>query len=130
MKMHNNLVNILKFHDLQQEEGETIQQFAARLNGAASICNFTMKCKCEQTVNFAEKMQSFQLIRGLVDNEIQEKILAETATRDMTLNEIIKHSEAVEAGKRSGDIMSKSSNLNISKSGSLNKISTGSSSKN
>ena len=64
-----------------------------------NICNFTMKCKCEQTVNFAEKMQSFQLIRGLVDNEIQEKILAETATRDMTLNEIIKHSEAVEAGK-------------------------------
>ena len=32
-KMHNNLVNILKIHDLQQEEGETIQQFAARLNG-------------------------------------------------------------------------------------------------
>ena len=123
VKRHNNLVNILRFHDLQQDEVESIQQFAARLNGAASTCNFTIKCKCDNTVNFAEQIQSFQLIRGLADNEIQEKLLAETAAREMTLNEIIKHCEAIEAGKRSCDVINKSSNFTVNKSGGLNKIS-------
>ena len=115
--MYNNLVNILKFHDLEQEDSEPVQQFAARLNGAANICNFTIKCKCDQTVNFAENIQIFQLI---ADSEIQEKILAETMTQEMSLIEIIKYSEAVETGKRSGDVMSRSGSSNITKSGSLN----------
>ena len=118
--MHNNLVSILKFHDLEQEDSEPVQQFAARLNGAANICNFTIKCKCDQTVNFAENIQIFQLIRRLADSEIKEKILAETATWEMSLIEIIKYSEAVETGKRSGDVMSRSGSSNITKSGSLN----------
>ena len=112
---HNNMVNILTFQDLYQEKSESISQFEARLNGAATICDFTIACSCKQMVNFSEKIQAFQLIKGISDSEIQEKILAETASKTIALSEMIKLGEAIESGKRSSGA--------LSRSGSLNKIS-------
>ena len=57
-------------------------------------------------------MQSFQLVRGLYDTEIQEKILAEAANRELKLSEIVKLAEAMEAGKRSSGVLSRSGGLN------------------
>ena len=44
VKAHNNLVNVMIFQEIQQREEESIQQYAARLNGAASTCDFSYKC--------------------------------------------------------------------------------------
>ena len=57
-------------------------------------------------------MQAFQLVRGLYDIEIQERILAEAANRELKLADIIKLAEAVESGKRSSGVLSKSAGLN------------------
>ena len=105
VKAHNNLVNIMAFQEIQQHEGEHIQQYAARLNGPASACDFSMKCTCEKIISFSERIQAFQFIRGLGDREIQERILAETSNKEMSLTEIVKFSEAVETGKRSSSAM-------------------------
>ena len=43
-------------------------------------------------------MQSFQLVRGLYDTDIQEKNLSEAANRDLTLADITKLAEAIESG--------------------------------
>ena len=112
VKTHNNLVNILGFQNIQQENDETIQQFAARLNGAASVCDFTVKCKCDKEVSYKDKIQSFQLIRGLKDVDIQERILADTVNKELSLDEIIKLGEAVEVGKRSSNILTKHGDIN------------------
>ena len=112
VKTHNNLVNIIRFQEIKQEDGETIQQFSARLNGAANTCDFTVKCKCEENVSYSEKIQSFQFIRGLADVEIQERILSETACKDLSFGDIIKFGEAVETGKRSSNILLKVSSVN------------------
>ena len=45
-------------------------------------------------------MQCFQLVRGLYDTEIQEKILAEATNKNLSLAEIVKLSEAIESGKK------------------------------
>ena len=112
VKAHNNMINIVQFQSLCQERDELVPQFAARLNGGAAICDFTVDCICHEKVSYGEPMQSFQLIRGLYDTEIQEMILAEAARRDLTLADIVKLCEAIESGKRSSGVLSKSGGLN------------------
>ena len=112
VKAHNNMINIVNFQSLCQERDELVPQFAARLNGGASICDFTVKCTCNLSVSYAQAMQSFQLVRGLYDTEIQEKILAEAANRDLTLADIVKLAEAIESGKRSSGVLSRLGGLN------------------
>ena len=50
---HNNMVNIMSFQGLYQENSESITQFAARLNGSASICDFSVKCSCKKEVSYS-----------------------------------------------------------------------------
>ena len=83
VKAHNNMINIMAFQELHQENSETVTQFAARLNGSANICDFTVSYSCKKDVSVSEKIQTFQFIRGLLDSEIQEKILAENANKNL-----------------------------------------------
>ena len=112
VKAHNNMINIVQFQSLAQDRDELVPQFSAKINGAAAICDFTVKCECLKSVSYAEAMQSFQLVRGLYDTEIQEKILAEAADRDLKLADIVKLAEAVESGKRSSGVLSRAGGLN------------------
>ena len=59
---------------------QNVEQFAARLNGATSVCDFTVKCSCDKEISYSNKILAFQLIWGLRDPEIQEQIWADTAT--------------------------------------------------
>ena len=61
VKAHNNMINIVEFQNLFQERDELVPQFAARLI-----------CECSKTVSYSDAMQSFQLVRGLYDTDIQE----------------------------------------------------------
>ena len=112
VRAHNNMVNIMSFQEMYQEKSESITQFAARLNGSANICDFTVTCSCKQAVSFSDKIQAFQLIRGISDTEIQERILSETASKSLTLSDIIKIGEAIETGKRSSGALARSVGLN------------------
>ena len=112
VKFHNNMINIVEFQNLCQERDELVPQFAARLNGGAAICDFTVTCECSKSVSYSDAMQCFQLVRGLYDTDIQEKILAEAANKELKLLDIIKTSEAIESGKRSSGVLSKSGGLN------------------
>ena len=38
VKAHNNMVNVMTFQNLYQKKNESVNQFAARLNGAANTC--------------------------------------------------------------------------------------------
>ena len=97
VKAHNNMISIVDFQGICQYRDELVPQFAARLNGGAAICDFTVKCNCLESVSYSEAMQSFQVIRGLYDTDIQEKILAEAANRDLALADILKLAEAIES---------------------------------
>ena len=112
VKQHNNLINIANFQNIYQEQEETISQFAARINGAANICEFTVVCSCEEKVSYSKHMQAFQFVRGLNDNEIQEKILADTADGGLDLSKIIKLASAIETGKYNSSTISKAPGLN------------------
>ena len=55
VKAHNNMINIVEFQGLCQDRDELVPQFAARLNGGAAICDFTVKCECSASVSYSEQ---------------------------------------------------------------------------
>ena len=116
VRVQNNLVNVVKFLDLTQDQDETAGAYTARLKGNASICNFTIKCKsvtCDKMSSYSDQMVSHQLVRGLADPSIQEQILSHAADNPgLDLNATLKFIEAKESGKRSSNILTSAGGLN------------------
>ena len=85
VKAHINMINIIQFQSLGQECDNLVPPFVAQLSGGAAVCNFSVTCECSKSVWYIDAMQVFQLVRGLYDIEIQEKILTEVANREIKL---------------------------------------------
>ena len=78
------------------------------------MCDLQVKCtgsQCDQMVCFKDKFKVLQLVRGLVDKDIQTKVLAAGAAKDegseMGLVEVVKLVESCEMGKSAGDQIAK-----------------------
>ena len=99
---------IVEFLSMTQDEDEPVAMFMSRLQGQASVCDFTVKCSESQEVvhSYADNMVAHQLVRGLKDIAQQEKVLALAATeKDLTLKKISEFVEAQETGLRSSRIL-------------------------
>ena len=109
IKATNNLVNVVQFLSLAQDIDEPVTQFVSRLKGQSSVCDFEVKCcsvGCDTTVSYSDKMVSHQLVRGLADASIQEKVLALAATeKDLSLKKITEFVLAQETGTRSSKLL-------------------------
>ena len=74
----NNLINVVKLLELEQEREEQVKNFLARLKGAANVCKLTVKCtaeNCQEDVSYSDQVVLHALVRGLVDEEIREEVL-------------------------------------------------------
>ena len=109
IKAQNDLVNVVEFLSMGQNTEEPVTQFVSRLKGQADICEFEVKCPregCGADVSYSDKMVSHQLVRGLEDPSIQEKVLAQAATdKDLDLKKITEFVIAQEMGMRSSKIL-------------------------
>ena len=109
IKAQNTLVNVVEFLAMAQETEEPVTQFASRLKGQAEICDFVIKCSkagCDTDVSYSDKMVSHQMVRGLEDPSIQEKVLAQAATdKELDLKKITEFVIAQETGTRSSKIL-------------------------
>ena len=116
VRAQNNLVNVVNFLGMGQDNDEPGGSFAARLKGQASTCDFTIKCAasgCSRETSYMEKMVAHQLVRGLVDPTIQEEVLAHAASNpELDLASIQKFIEARETGRRSGALIASTGGLN------------------
>ena len=99
VRKHNNVVKVIEFLSVIQTEGENISSLSSRISGKARLCDFTVDCTnlCEQCetdcggkIDFTSRMEAFQMIRSIIDAEMQEKILGETLEKDLTYEEIVK----------------------------------------
>ena len=87
VKSTNTLVAQVRFFKLGQDRGEPGAAYLARLRGAAASCKFQVKCtSCGVDTSYAEKILSHQLVRGLVDSDIQEKVLSKAADKEVELS--------------------------------------------
>ena len=103
VKSTNTLVSQVCFFKLGQDRGEPAAAYLARLRGAAASCKFQVKCtSCGVDTSYAETILSHQLVRGLVDSDVQEKILSKAADKDeeLSLQDITSTVEALEMAKR------------------------------
>ena len=109
IKATNKLVNVVQFLSLAQDTDEPVTQFVSRLKGQSSVCDFEIKCSragCDTNVSYSDKMVSHQLVRGLEDASIQEKVLALAATdKDLDLKKITEFVLAQESGTRSSKLL-------------------------
>ena len=83
VRAQNNLVNVVTFLGMGQDNDEPGGSFTARLKGQAAMCDFTLECSlaiCQTETSYKEKMVAHQLVRGLVDPAIQEEVLAPAAS--------------------------------------------------
>ena len=109
IRAQNKMVNIVDFLSMGQDTEEPIAMFLARLRGQAKICEFTVECSsttCTTVNSYTDKMVSHQLVRGMEDVTIQEKVLALAATQsDLDLKKITEFVEAQEQGTRSSKML-------------------------
>ena len=109
VKSTNTLVARVKFLQAGQDRNEPVNAFMARLRGLSDPCRFEVKCShCNQDTSYGDQMIANQLVRALVDEGMQERILtlaAEKGETQMDLKEIVKQVEALETSKRSQGLM-------------------------
>ena len=79
-------------HQIKQDRDEPVRSTVAKLKGQASICNYTIKHKCqcshESEINYADEMVKDVLVSGLADNQIQRELFA-NANQQMSLDEMV-----------------------------------------
>merc|ERR1712041_1357 len=116
VKKHNNVVKVIEFLAVTQTEEEKISSLSSRISGKARLCDFSITCHghcgtcdvvCNEKVDFTSKMEAFQMIRSLLDGEMQEKILGETLERDLSFEEVVKLAQNIESAKLSSGIIMK-----------------------
>ena len=99
---------------------QKVSTFIARLNGKAEICDYLVECKeCHKDVSYKEKTIMYQLVRGLADREMQERVLqaaAQVEGGELSLTRVVKLCEALEVGKLSQEMLTNNN-------GSINRIS-------
>ena len=97
-------VHRLNFNAIKQLEGETAARFVGRLKVQASLCEFSVRCKCgcESDVSYAEHMVSQRLVGGLYNQEHQSKVLGEAIQLD-TLNKKIERIVSLETTDEAAD---------------------------
>ena len=81
-----------------QERNESIHSYISRLRGAAVGCNYEKVCSCSLTVSYVENMIHDQMVCGLVDQVIQEKVLSQVAKGD-SLKKTMAYIDTLEKAK-------------------------------
>jgi hypothetical protein len=66
-----------RYGQLKQGDSEPITKYAGRLKSEAVLCDYKVKCRCGESMSFAEEMISQQLITGLVNPEHQSRVMSE-----------------------------------------------------
>ena len=90
---------------MQQDAGEAIRAFHARVKGKAATCRFQVKCshqhqpEGEVNVNYTDEMIRHVILNGLYDDDIRRDMFSMTEVDDMPNNELISKIEAKETAR-------------------------------
>ena len=102
VKVDHKEVHRLNFSRLKQTDGELASKYVGRLKVKASLCDFTVKCRCGEDVSYAGDMVSQQLVSGLANPEHQAKVISE-AKNLPTLEKKIEKVMSLEAADEAAD---------------------------
>lgn len=89
-----------KFNNLMQSDEQTIDQYLTELKKQAKLCNFV--CQCKET--YENRMIRDQLVLGIKDKDVQERILRES---DLTVEKIIDFCKSIELSRKNIKLLTK-----------------------
>ena len=116
VREENTMVARVTLYEMRQDHSEPIRSFGARIQGQATICKFILPCaSCSAEVNYTDQILRDVLVRGIADHEIQLDILGDW-NQDLSLEDVFRHIEAREAGKRSANRLNPSHGVKSAKS--------------
>ena len=98
VKGQNTIVGHVNFLNLGQERNESIHSYVSRLCGAAVSCNFEKRCSCGLPVSYVEEMIHDQMVWGLVEQIVQERVLSQVVEGDC-LKKTMNYIDALEKAK-------------------------------
>ena len=108
-----------EFYNMKQEEGQSAQQFLAKLRAKADHCNFQLTCSsedCSHTSNsYAPAMVADVLTVGCYDQDIQGELLARSADVQ-SLQDKFELMQAMESGKRARNQLTVQSSVTVQRS--------------
>ena len=119
VKGKNTAVHRQEFYNMKQEEGQSAQQFLAKLRAKADHCNFQLTCSsedCSHTSNsYAPAMVADILTVGCYDQDIQGELLARSADVQ-SLQDKFELMQAMESGKRARNQLTVQSSVTVQRS--------------
>ena len=119
VKGKNTAVHHQEFYNMKQEEGQSAQQFLAKLRAKADHCNFQLTCSsedCSHTSNsYASAMVADILTVGCYDQDIQGELLAHSADVQ-SLEDKFELMQAMESGKRARNQLTVQSSVTVQRS--------------
>ena len=111
VKVESTIISRVKMRAMPQDHQEEIQQFAARLQGQATLCEYLVNCPtCEEDISYAEVEIVDQLCAGIADPDIQKDVLGQVEKHPQ-LDELITFIAAREGGKRSQSALGSSATV-------------------
>ena len=87
--------------NMQQDSGEPIRSFYAKVKGRASTCSYVVSCKCNPPtkVDYTQLIVKDVLMNGLVDEDIKKEILGMDDLDDLEIESMISRIESKETAR-------------------------------
>ena len=99
MKIHKS-VHLRNLWRMNQQAGESIRAFVARLTATADMCSMTVVCECNREVTYRDNVLQQLVIHGMYDNNIRIRVMSRNTNGEITtLDKLISYIQAEEAGR-------------------------------
>ena len=98
--------------NMQQDSGEPIRSFHAKVKGRAMTCAFKVKCSCSPSteVDYTEWVIKDVLLNGLADSDIKKDMLSLNELDTLSVEELVSRVESKETARNALRIEESSSN--------------------
>ena len=98
---------------MNQQAGEPIRAFVARLTATADMCAMTVLCECDRQVTYRDNVLQQLVIHGMYDNDIRIRVMSRNTNGELTtLDKLVSYIQAEESGRdESQDLISEDGQL-------------------
>ena len=87
--------------NMQQDSGESIRSFHAKVKGRAATCSYVVKCSCSPPTNvdYTELVIKDVILNGLADEDIKKEVLGADDLDGLTVEKLISRIEGKETAR-------------------------------
>ena len=87
--------------NMQQDSGESIRSFHAKVKGKAATCSYIVSCKCNPPTNvdYTELVIKDVILNGLVDEDIKKEILGADDLDGLSVEKLVSRIEGKETAR-------------------------------